>query len=73
MPFYMEIARLYQYFKACNVVATDTRKLKHGSLFLLTRWHFNGNRFAQDALDAGAKYVVYDDKDQASIGKCTFR
>ena len=60
----MEIARLYQYFKACNVVATDTRKLKHGSLFFCLRGEsFNGNRFAQDALNAGAKYVVYDDKD----------
>ena len=60
----MEIARLYQYFKACNGVATDTRKLKHGSLFFCLRGeNFNGNRFAQDALDAGAKYVVYDDKD----------
>ena len=60
----MEIARLYHYFKACNGIATDTRKLNPGSLFFCLRGeNFNGNRFAQDALDAGAKYVVYDDEE----------
>ena len=60
----MEIARLYHYFKTCNGIATDTRKLNPGSLFFCLRGeNFNGNRFAQDALDAGAKYVVYDDEE----------
>ena len=75
MPFlHMEIARLYRYFKDCNGVSTDTRKLNVGSLFFCLRGeNFNGNRFAQNALDAGAKYVIYDDENfKPESGKALF-
>lgn len=58
----MDSTTLYRFFQECNGVSTDTRQLSEGNLFFCLRGeNFNGNRFAQNALDAGAKYVVYDD------------
>jgi UDP-N-acetylmuramoyl-tripeptide--D-alanyl-D-alanine ligase len=43
-------------------VQTDTRKLKNGDIFFaLKGLNFNGNLFAQQALDAGAAYAVVDE------------
>ena len=59
----MKTADLYQYFLRCTGVSTDTRSRIEGNLFFcLTGENFNGNQFAQQALDKGAKYVVYDDE-----------
>ena len=51
----MEIAELYQHYLQYPSVQTDTRKLKSGDLFFALKGdNFNGNAFAQKALDAGA-------------------
>lgn len=43
-------------------VCTDTRKLKKGDLFFaLKGGNFNGNKFAEKALEAGAAYAVVDE------------
>lgn len=62
------------YLKADGKVITDTRKISQGgSLFIaLSGPNFNGNRFAQDALDKGCAYAIVDDSEYASIDQCVF-
>ncbi|MFT4521147.1 MAG: UDP-N-acetylmuramoyl-tripeptide--D-alanyl-D-alanine ligase [Bacteroidia bacterium] len=46
---------------------TDTRKVSAGDIyFALKGANFNGNTFAQQALDAGAEYVVVDEEVEVS-------
>ena len=60
----MQIAQLYQIFKAYPTISTDTRKIEKDSLFFALKGEsFNGNSFADQALKSGAKYVIIDDKD----------
>ncbi len=55
---------LYKHFLASSGISTDTRQLKGGELFFCLRGdNFNGNRFAAQALEKGAKMVVVDDAD----------
>lgn len=59
----IEPNQLYQLYKESSGVCTDTRKIfKECMFFALKGDNFNGNDFAQSALDAGAKYVVVDSK-----------
>jgi len=58
----MNIESLYSIYKQYPSVQTDTRKLKAGDLyFALKGPNFNGNTFAQQALDAGAAYAIIDE------------
>lgn len=58
----MELAALYQLYKANPLVQTDTRKLQPGGLFFaLSGGNFNGNAFAAAALEQGVAYAVIDD------------
>ncbi|MBC6490578.1 UDP-N-acetylmuramoyl-tripeptide--D-alanyl-D-alanine ligase [Flavihumibacter stibioxidans] len=58
----MTTAELYQIYLAHPSVQTDTRKLKQGDIFFALKGdNFNGNAFAQSALDAGASYAVIDE------------
>ena len=60
MPSTIEL--LYEKFLTSTGVSTDTRKIEPGVLFIaLTGKNFNGNLFAQDALEKGARYAVVDD------------
>lgn len=53
---------LYQYFLQCDGISTDTRKIKANSLFFALKGGiYNGNQFAQEALNKGARYAVIDD------------
>lgn len=66
----MEIAELYQLYLQHPSVQTDTRKLKTGDLFFALKGdNFNGNAFAQKALDAGAAFAVIDDPAYQIVGK----
>jgi UDP-N-acetylmuramoyl-tripeptide--D-alanyl-D-alanine ligase len=59
----MDIKNLYKKFLDCTSVSTDTRTLAKDSIFFaLSGPNFNGNKFAVQAIDKGAKYVVIDDK-----------
>src|SRR5690606_11402467 len=59
----MEIAALHEIFLNSTGVTTDTRKIAKDHLFFaLNGEHFNGNEFAQQALEKGASYVVIDDE-----------
>ena len=58
----MNISELHLLFKKSSGLSTDTRALKKGELFFCLKGeNFNGNIFAQKAVDAGASYVIYDD------------
>lgn len=66
-PLKLSIAELYQLFKTCNGVSTDTRKIDKDCLFFALKGDkFNGNLFAKDALEKGAKYAVVDQADVAT-------
>lgn len=61
-PTIMKLSDLYEVFQESTGVTTDTRKHLTGSLFFaLSGDNFNGNKFAQDALDKGASKAVVDD------------
>ena len=48
----MEISTLYNYFKECGKVTTDTRNCPEGSMFIALKGEtFNGNVFAKQALE----------------------
>lgn len=54
----------YACFEQCNSVQTDTRTITPGTLFVCLRGaNFDGNRFAEEALEKGATYVVIDNAD----------
>lgn len=56
------IEQLYQHYLSHPSVQTDTRKLKEGDIFFALKGpNFNGNLFAQKALEMGAAYVVADE------------
>jgi UDP-N-acetylmuramoyl-tripeptide--D-alanyl-D-alanine ligase len=59
----MEIKDLYAVYLQHPSIQTDTRKLQKGDLFFALKGpNFNGNQFAKKALEAGASYVVADEK-----------
>lgn len=59
----MTIEQLYAHFLTNPVVCTDTRNITPGCLFFaLKGGNFNGNLFAQDALNKGAAYAVVDEE-----------
>ncbi|MDB4714637.1 UDP-N-acetylmuramoyl-tripeptide--D-alanyl-D-alanine ligase [Flavobacteriaceae bacterium] len=58
----MEAKTLYSYFLKSSSVITDTRKIEKNALFFCLRGeNFNGNKFAKEALQKGAAFVVIDD------------
>lgn len=65
----MDISQLYEIFRKCTSVTTDSRNCPGGSMFFaLKGGSFNGNAFAAKALEAGAQYAVIDEKEYAAEG-----
>ena len=55
----MQIIQIYNKFKSCGTVTTDTRTLKGGEMFFALRGeNFDGNEYALKALELGARYAV---------------
>ena len=55
----MDIAQLYDLFLASKGVNTDTRTLQPGQIFFALKGeNFDGNAYAQNALESGAAYAV---------------
>ena len=53
---------LYQKYVQFPIISTDTRKIIPNSLFFaLKGTNFNGNLFAEEALNKGAKYAIIDE------------
>lgn len=66
----MKTARLHQRFLLCSGVDTDTRKIRQDSIFFALKGDkFNGNMFAEEALEKGARYAVVDEKEYAKNDK----
>lgn len=58
----MEISELYKIFCEHPVITTDTRDCPEGSIFFALKGaSFNGNEFAQKALELGCAYAVVDE------------
>lgn len=69
----MEISELYSIFEKHPVVTTDSRECPEGSIFFALKGaSFNGNAFAQKALDQGCAYAVVDEKEFAPDGDKRF-
>ncbi len=59
----MEIEKIYSCFLRSEGLTTDTRKIAKGQMYLALKGpNFNGNAFAAAALEAGASFVVVDEK-----------
>lgn len=58
----MNIEKIYKIYQQYPSIQTDTRKLKKDDLFFALKGpNFNGNDFAQQALEQGAAYVITDE------------
>tara|TARA_A200000113_G_scaffold218140_1_gene225306 strand:+ start:67 stop:1353 length:1287 start_codon:yes stop_codon:yes gene_type:complete len=57
----MDLAKLHECFKASSGVITDSRKLEQNCLFIALKGvNFDGNEFAEMAIEKGAKFAVVD-------------
>lgn len=56
------VESLYEIYKTHPIITTDTRKCVPGSLFFALKGdRFNGNEFAQNAIDSGCAYAIIDE------------
>jgi UDP-N-acetylmuramoyl-tripeptide--D-alanyl-D-alanine ligase len=66
----MSIPELYSLYLKHPSIQTDTRSLKPGDIFFALKGpSFNGNSFAQKALDNDAAYAIIDEKEFLSGDK----
>src|SRR6185295_14110750 len=66
----MQLSVLYNLFSKSTGISTDTRSIKPGNIFFALKGdRFNGNLFAENALKAGASYVVIDEQHFAANEK----
>ncbi len=57
------IEKLYALFLQHPIVCTDTRNIQPGSVFFALKGeNFNGNEFAERAIEMGCSYAVIDEK-----------
>ncbi len=62
---------LYKIYRQHPVVCTDTRRLTHNCLFFALKGeNFNGNKFAAQALEQGAAFVIIDDAAFHTDARC---
>ncbi|GAA4293646.1 UDP-N-acetylmuramoyl-tripeptide--D-alanyl-D-alanine ligase [Aestuariibaculum suncheonense] len=60
----MKIAQIHSLFLECHAASTDTRKIKENDMFFALKGeNFNGNKYAEQALQNGAKYCVIDEEE----------
>lgn len=71
MPSTISIEALYKIYLQCRAVSTDTRTIGDGDLFFALKGpNFNGNAYAADALQRGAKAVVIDEERYKVDARC---
>ena len=65
------VEQVYNAFLSCDQkITTDTRNIAKNDLFFALKGpNFNGNKFAEKALELGAKYAVIDEKEYFIEGK----
>ena len=60
----MNIKELYKLYQQHPCITTDSRDCPEGSIFLALKGEsFNGNQFAQSALDKGCAYAIVDEQE----------
>src|SRR5512133_1682290 len=65
------LQQLYDIYLRHPEISTDSRKIQTGNIFFALKGeHFNGSRFANDALSAGAALVVTDDPSLGADPRC---
>ncbi len=63
----MEISELYNLYKQYPEVSTDTRNSPANSIFFALKGaNFNGNEYAEKAIDSGCSYAVVDEAKYAT-------
>jgi UDP-N-acetylmuramoyl-tripeptide--D-alanyl-D-alanine ligase len=63
----MEIPKIYELFLKHAIVTTDSRNCPQGSLFFALKGNnFNGNQYAQSALEKGCSYAIVDEPEFAT-------
>ena len=63
----MTIQELHKLFTAYPTICTDTRKITSNCLFFALKGDlFNGNTFAANAIEKGAKYAIIDEEEYAT-------
>lgn len=56
------IEKIYNYYILNQQISTDTRKIKDGDIFFALKGdNFNGNEYADLAIEKGARYVIIDE------------
>lgn len=66
----VSIETLYSIFKEHPIITTDSRDCPAGSIFFALKGdNFNGNKFAQTALDNGCAYAVVDEANAIANAK----
>ncbi len=64
----MLIPQLYNIFKQHPVVTTDSRVCPDGAIFFgLKGPNFNGNNYAESALEKGCSYAIVDEWDESKL------
>lgn len=59
----MNISEIYTLYIKSYLVSTDTRKIAKNSIFFALKGdNFNGNAYAEDAINKGAAYAVIDEQ-----------
>lgn len=65
----METSELYQIYRQHPVITTDSRDCPEGSIFLALKGaSFDGNKFADMALEKGCAYAIIDEKEYMKEG-----
>lgn len=60
----MSIQKLHQIYLASTGISTDTRKFEKGNIFFALKGdHFNGNKFAEEALQNGCSQAIIDEQE----------
>jgi UDP-N-acetylmuramoyl-tripeptide--D-alanyl-D-alanine ligase len=60
----VQIEEIYRIFKSHPVISIDNRKIEPGCIFVAIKGEkFDGNSFAQSAIDSGAAFAIIDNKD----------
>ena len=66
------IQTIYQAFLQCNGVCTDSRQCQAGNFFVCLKGeNFDGNVFAEKAVEMGCRYVLTSRKDLVKSGTST--
>ena len=64
----MKIEALYEIYKSHSNISTDTRRISENCLFFALKGdNFNGNDFAEKAINEGCAYAIIDQKQYTAI------